>query len=143
MKNIQFSLVATLIIAGTFAHAATAKEFLSAQEKKDALGAIDGTCGDTWCEGDYGYRFKDMSCDSILKSCQVKFEMIDGAKSELASIGETAEYIASEGTKHSVACTIKNLSKASDILAPRRELTEGFYTSLTNCISALETKLNR
>ena len=36
---------------------------LSAEQQTIVLKAIDDDCGDTWCEGDFNYRFKRLSCD--------------------------------------------------------------------------------
>jgi hypothetical protein len=47
---------------------------LSRHERRVALSAIDGICGDTWCEGDFDYRFNRMKCNFTIGVCRLDFD---------------------------------------------------------------------
>jgi hypothetical protein len=42
---------------------------LSARTRSAALRYLDELCADTWCEGDYSYRFTNVACNEQSASC--------------------------------------------------------------------------
>jgi hypothetical protein len=56
---------------------------LSRAEVRIVLKLVDDACGDTWCEGDYDFRFRHLFCDSGAQTCLLSFQMAlrDGADS--------------------------------------------------------------
>src|SRR5947209_16056837 len=42
---------------------------LTAAQAKTVLAQIDSTCGDTWCDGDFDFRFKKIVCQPARNSC--------------------------------------------------------------------------
>ena len=49
---------------------------LTAAQASTVLKSIDDTCGDTWCEGEYNYNFKRISCDFGAKRCTLSADVI-------------------------------------------------------------------
>lgn len=45
------------------------------EQERVVLNAIDDLCGDTWCEGDYGFEFRDFSCDAKRASCTLQLRI--------------------------------------------------------------------
>ena len=122
-------------------------EFLTEAQKKTILSEVDSVCGDTWCEGDYNYRFNLIACDSAAKACILKFDMIEDGESDLSfkPVSQTGKFISKISNTHSVSCTVNGLSKVDDLLETIRpdyhELKDGFYSPLNDCIATLEKKL--
>ena len=48
---------------------------LSRAEERIVLKLVDDICGDTWCEGDYDFRFRRLFCDSNTATCLLMFQM--------------------------------------------------------------------
>ncbi len=72
MKNILLGLSVLLSLS---AASAEAKDFLSPHQAKIVVGEIDSICADTWCEGDFGYRFNTFKCDDKTGACKLAFQM--------------------------------------------------------------------
>ena len=148
MKNTFLFLAAALSVSVSI-ETAKAGEFLTPNQKQAILRSVDNTCGDTWCEGDYNYAFKSIDCDSSAEACTLQFVMLEeqGRSVKLKAVSRAAKYTARISNAHSVACTVKNLGKAEDLITFVRPdysvLTNRFYEPLTDCISTLEKKLAR
>jgi hypothetical protein len=54
---------------------------LSRAEARIVLKLVDDICGDTWCEGDYDFRFRHVFCDTNAGTCSLMFQVAlrDGA----------------------------------------------------------------
>jgi hypothetical protein len=65
------------------AHAASAAgNDLTAAQQAQALHDIDNLCGDTWCDGDYNFRFDTLTCNFTTGNCTIAIEVTypnDGA----------------------------------------------------------------
>lgn len=48
---------------------------LTRAEVRTVLKLIDDTCGDTWCEGDYAFRFRHLFCDTQAGTCTLALQM--------------------------------------------------------------------
>ena len=117
-------VVAASMLSTPLASAATSYEFLTATQKKQVLRAIDNVCGDTWCEGDYNFRFDQIFCSSHTKTCRVIFQYFPH--------GEPAK-------ARGAACDISRVAKFLDLiyyLRPGvRALNDGVYQQLNNCMT--------
>ena len=139
-----FAILALVLAAGP---AYASSEFLTEQQRTEALREIDSICGDTWCEGDFSFKFKSISCDSASKRCRVEFQM-DGGDGETAQVdaGEQYEAFLSSGPKFDVACSIQQVSSYSDIVEGSGKfasLTDKFYTAMTECVWGLEGEIRK
>jgi hypothetical protein len=54
---------------------------LTRAEVRTVLKLIDDICGDTWCEGDHNFRFRNLFCESSGGTCSLMFQTAprDGA----------------------------------------------------------------
>lgn len=123
-------LLITLILATTTTSwGATSKELLNLRQKKEVLHVIDSICGDTWCEGDYNFRFNDFSCDKITHKCLLDFQFIKTEDNQ----GRT--YSSDQN------CSFENVQNFRQIMDGRGSLSDEFYDSLTNCIHEKEDQI--
>lgn len=67
-------LSALVLLPSASASAAGPPGPTRAQERL-VLDAIDDLCGDTWCEGDYAFEFRDFSCDAKRASCRLRLRI--------------------------------------------------------------------
>ncbi|MDQ3235793.1 MAG: hypothetical protein M3Q07_28630 [Pseudobdellovibrionaceae bacterium] len=108
-----------------------------ATEAKTILKAIDNICGDTWCEGDFSYRFNKVILNPTNKSTRVLFTM---------SINDAIEIDANTSIvkqKFDVSCTVTGYSTFSEIMTSNDTLNWDFYTGLGDCIQKLEGRLSK
>ncbi len=124
MKHIIFIVT---LISCTNIFAATANDLFSAVQKNAALQAIDSICGDTWCEGDYNFRFNEFTCDKKEKSCELNFQFIkstEKSEMDIYSLPQT--------------CRILNINSFHQIMDTKYSLNEEFYEEVSNCINEKE-----
>lgn len=122
----QIILMLTLLIASSTLFANESNELLSPKERNEVLRSIDDVCGDTWCEGDYNFKFINFSCDKIAKSCDLSFHFI---KSDEQSV-ETYSPVQ--------VCHFQNITNFKQIKDNNFSLNESFYEELTDCITTHE-----
>ena len=127
----KYILIVSLFITSiaTSLYANETNEIFSLMERKEILRSIDNVCGDTWCEGDYNFKFKNFSCNKLTKSCYVSFHFI---KSDEQSL-ETYSPIQ--------ICHFNNITSIKQVQESKMELNEHFYEELTSCIENLESKV--
>ena len=101
------------------------------------LKEIDNTCSDTWCGGDYAYRFKKVILEPATDSTRVLFTMSIAGESEL----EHGATLANQS--FDVSCRIDGYSTYSEVMESENTLDWGFYLLLTDCIQTLEEHLSR
>ena len=114
---------AALSLAALEAGAAKSNEFLSVAQKKSVLRSIDNVCADTWCSGDFNFRFNQIFCSTRTKSCRVVFQYFPH--------GEPAK------TKNA-ACDIKGVNHYIHLIDTKtrgRELIQRVYDQLNVCVS--------
>ncbi|MBC7540877.1 MAG: hypothetical protein H7281_18800 [Bacteriovorax sp.] len=119
MKKIILML-ALLMTSAVFAN--QSNELLSPTQRNEVIRSIDDVCGDTWCEGDYNFKFIYFSCDKLAKSCDLSFHFI---KSEEQSV-ETYSPVQ--------VCHFQNITNFKQIKDSNYSLNDNFYEELTNCI---------
>lgn len=129
MKNLILiiSLFTTSIATPLYAN--EVNEIFSLTERKEVLRSIDNVCGDTWCEGDYNFKFKNFSCNKLNKSCYVSFHFI---KSDEQSV-ETYSPVQ--------FCHFNNITSIKQVQESKLALNDHFYEELTNCIESLESQI--
>lgn len=106
-------------------------------ETATILKAIDNICGDTWCEGDYSFRFRKVTLDTTKNSTRVLFTM---------SINDPVEVDSSAiivKQKFDVSCDVAGYSTFAAIMDKNDQLNWDFYTSLTDCVQKLEGRLSK
>jgi hypothetical protein len=106
-------------------------------ETATILKAIDNICGDTWCEGDYSYRFAKVILDTDRNSTRVLFTMSINYPTEI----DSSAVILSQ--KFDVSCDVSGYSSFASIMENNDQLNWDFYTSLTECIQKLEGRLSK
>jgi hypothetical protein len=115
----------------------TAVLLTSHAENVMILKAIDKICSDSWCEGDYSFRFDSVQLDTPSNSTRVVFSM---------SLDHTTEVNANASIltqKFEVLCHVPGYSTFAGIMQDNDRLNLAFYTSLTACIQDLEGRLSR
>ena len=103
---------------------------LSPTQEKIALKLIDDICGDTWCEGDYNFDFRALTCDSRQMTCTLRFQMFPW------------DTVASGSSAYSRSCETTGFSGFDSLVATSpngyQSLVPSFYDALTTCIGNLE-----
>lgn len=98
---------------------------ISNQNDTIALKLIDNICGDTWCEGEFNYRFNHIEFLAASNHTLLKFEiMINDEK------------------RFKTQCKIQgfsNFKEITDIVHNRPKITDEFYDELNKCITEKET----
>ena len=100
-------------------------DFLSAGQQASIVRAIDNICGDSWCEGDYDFKFNAFNCNVKSSLCDLNFQFIDRN-------GEQALY-----SKKQV-CSFSGIKSYQQIMDNDRSLNQEFYNELNNCINEKE-----
>lgn len=122
IKSISILLFSLTLSCATNHNQQTAKVKTSEnlqEEKVKILAAIDSICGDTWCEGDYDYRFLSIQFDTQHNTTGVFFNVINEKKI------------------YDKTCIVEGYSTADQILTQYGSLDNGFYDKLNICISAI------
>ena len=103
---------------------------LSPTQEKITLKLIDDICGDTWCEGDYNFDFRALTCDLRRTTCTLRFQMFPW---DTAASGSSA---------YSHSCETTGFSGFDSLVATApngyQSLAPSFYDALTTCIGKLE-----
>ena len=103
-------------------HTAFAKDMLTKEQAQIVIDEIDLICADTWCSGDYNFRFLELDCNSNTNSCQLNYEMF---------IWEQ------EKVKLSLNCVIRPIKSMNDMVSKSKKfyaLKEQFYAKVSNCL---------
>jgi hypothetical protein len=112
---------------------------------KKVLRAIDNICGDTWCEGEFQFKFHRVSMNKSSNTTRVYFTMSIGKDNVLDVTPIAAQgFTAQVGLqKFAVDCTIPGYGTPEVLLRDEDSLNWDFYLSLSSCIEALEERLTR
>lgn len=100
---------------------------ITSNEKDHILHMIDEVCADTWCAGDYDYKFTSFNCNSDSRNCTLSFKIIDRD----ARGNEPKEVLR--------RCNFKNVVGIKNIVDDDK-LNEEFYDQLNICITNRESK---
>jgi hypothetical protein len=99
---------------------------LTRVEQSRVLRAIDNDCADTWCEGDYDYRFDSIRCQFERRVCRLGFRA--GLRS--ASAGSFRWSIRTH-------CMLSGIASMGDLLQQMGQyesLKESAYEQINQCI---------
>lgn len=97
-------------------------ELFSIAQRTEVVRSIDDACADSWCEGDYNFKFVKLSCDKFTSSCDLSFHFI---KSDDQSV-ETFSKLQ--------VCHFENIRNFKQLKDSMYSLNEKFYDDLTECI---------
>lgn len=115
--------VLSILLITSTVYAESSKELLTPKQREDIIRTVDNICGDTWCEGDYNFRFNSFTCDKKTTSCELNFQFI---KYE----GENEkEIFSSEQT-----CRFNNIKSFNQLMESKYSLNDEFYSAVTDCI---------
>lgn len=124
MKHIILML--TLFVSSFTLFANETEELFSPTERQEVIRSIDDVCGDTWCEGDYNFKFINFSCDKRTMACDLSFHFV---KTDERSV-ETYSPVQ--------VCHFQNITNFKQLKDNNSSLNESFYEELSECITARE-----
>jgi hypothetical protein len=113
---------------------ALAVNALSAAQAKTTLRLIDSICGDTWCDGDYDFGFRRVTCSKAAHTCTLTLQAfpIEGVPSSQRSYWRS--------------CKTPGFSGFASLVntAPNgyQSLNDDYYDALSECISRVESNLH-
>jgi hypothetical protein len=92
---------------------------------KSALQAIDSICADTWCSGDYNYRFDSLKCDFSQAVCVLRYR-----SAEWPSEGMPMRFT------RSGRCRMTGIRSPSDLIETTGgvRLKDTAYEQITSCL---------
>ena len=113
---------------------ALAVNALSAAQSKTVLRLIDNICGDTWCDGDYDFGFRRLTCSKVGQTCTLTLQAfpIDGVKASQKSYWRSCKTPGFTGFD----------SLVNTAPSGYQSLTDGYYDVLSECISRVESNLH-
>jgi hypothetical protein len=108
-----------------------AESALTAAQAKTTLRLIDSICGDTWCDGDYDFGFRRLSCSKAAHTCTLTLQAfpVDGASS-------SQSYWRSCKTPG-----FTGFASLVTTLNGYQSLNDEYYELLSECISQVESNL--
>jgi len=114
---------------------ADAVSSLTADQAQAVLKVIDDKCGDTWCNGDFDFRFKKIVCQPARNSCTLlTFDIYPAFSDEKPSY-------------YWRSCRMTGFSQYADLIdtSPNgyRTLTPGFDDAIYNCTQKIEASILR
>ncbi len=110
------------------------KNALTAAQQKTALKLIDDICGDTWCDGDYNFGFRLISCAKAAHTCTLTLQAfpLPGVPASQKSYWRS--------------CKTSGFTNFASLVttAPSgyQSLNQDYYDALTECIQHIEANLH-
>ena len=127
--NLNLAFYGTVIVFLATSSFCSSAEFTKI-ERSQVVQAIDNICADSWCEGNYNYKFIDFVCNKGDESCDLIFQFI--------SVDNEVEKISAPQF-----CHFLNIEKMEQVLDVNKNLNMDFYDSLNSCISNLEDEFDK
>lgn len=123
------SLLFVIISALTSVNAETTSlgPIVTQNDCTQVLKLIDRVCADSWCAGDYDYKFSAFSCNDTSAACTLSFKIIDRD----AKPGEIKS--------KSKRCIFQGIT-SSEMIYHENKLNEEFYDKLNFCVSDRESR---
>ncbi len=113
---------------------ALAVNALSPAQSKTVLRLIDDICGDTWCDGDYDFGFRRLTCSKTGRTCTLTLQAFP------------IEGVAASQKSYWRSCKTPGFTGFTSLVntAPNgyQSLTAGYYDVLSECISRVESNLH-
>jgi hypothetical protein len=143
-----------LMMAMLLSAAANAND-LSKLQASELETELDNICGDTWCEGDFNWRFENAKCDFAKESCTIDLTLEESVYYEDEEPGLFDELYISEIQKFpgvsedegyyggpvniwTKTCKMTGMKSAADVLEGEYSYSERTYEIVTDCISDME-----
>jgi len=141
-------MVAMLFSANTFASDLNHNQAAALEQE------LDNICGDTWCEGEFNWRFNDAKCDFSKETCSVeltleesvfyadeepaRFDALYSAEiQKVPGVSEDEGYYGGPVNIYSKVCTMKGMKSVADVI-DSDSYSERTYELVTDCISEME-----
>lgn len=123
MRNL---LLISALLASTSLSAKISNDFFTASQKEAVINEIDNVCGDTWCEGDYNFKFNELACEKLTHTCELTFQFIALDDNEVEKFSPIQ------------VCRVENIKGFRDLMDNKHSLNENFYEAISDCISEKE-----
>lgn len=106
---------------------------LTPAESKTVLRLVDDICGDTWCDGDYNFGFRRITCNRAAATCTLTLQVFP------------REGVVSVRSSYWRSCKTPDFSGFGSLVATApngyQSLDQSYYDALTECMSRIEAKL--
>jgi hypothetical protein len=96
-------------------------------QEKQVLTALSSYCGNSWCEGDFDYKFKSLKCKAKSDSCQLGFTLVN--RSEKTRMKSACEY-----------SPVRNFREILKDAGGPEALNDGFLEALDDCFEKAEAR---
>jgi hypothetical protein len=127
MINLSLPLILLTSLCAFALPPSPVTQILNENDKAEVIKIIDQVCADSWCSGDYDYKFSTFSCNENIATCTLGFKIIDRD----AKPGEV--------NYRNKRCIFKGITSKEKIYFGT-SLNEEFYDQLNNCVSNRESK---
>jgi hypothetical protein len=110
------------------------KNALTAAQSKTTLKLIDDICGDTWCDGDYDFGFRRLTCAKSAHTCTLLLQVFprEGVTSSARSYWRTCKTSGFTGF-----ASLVNTAQSG-----YQSLQSDYYDALTECMFRIEGNLH-
>ena len=109
------------------------KNALTAAQAKTALKLIDDICGDTWCDGDYNFGFRRLTCAKAAHTCTLTLQVFP------------REGVASSARSYWRSCKTSGFTGFASLVSTAssgyQSLQSDYYDALTECMFRIEDNL--
>jgi len=110
-----------------------AKNALTAAQAKTALGLIDQICGDTWCDGDYDFGFRRLTCSKAAGTCTLTLQVFP------------REGVVSRARSYWRSCKTADFSGFDSLVntgaSGYQSLNNDYYDALSECLARVVSNL--
>jgi hypothetical protein len=109
------------------------KNALTQKQEKTVLKLIDDICGDTWCDGDYNFGFRLLTCSKLAHTCTLTLQVFPNPG------------VPASAKSYWRSCKTSGFTGFSSLVstAPNgyQSLQSDYYDALTECTQRVESKL--
>jgi hypothetical protein len=111
-----------------------AKNALTPAQAKTTLKLIDDICGDTWCDGDYNFGFRRLTCSKAAHTCTLTLQVFprEGVVSSAKSYWRSCKTPGFSGFRSLVNTAANGY----------QSLASDYYDGLTECMFHIENNLH-
>lgn len=120
MNRFLFPILILAVLFFTYSSLPT--EIFTKEERDLILNAIDNTCADSWCEGEYEYEFIKIACNKLNHSCLLQYYLASDESTRLLNYEKKF-------------CRIYDINNIGQVIDKDKRLTRIFYEQLDECIS--------
>lgn len=117
-------------IADAKADAPIAGSTLSYAQSRRVLQAIDNACGDSWCEGEFNFAFRRITCKTGPSSCTLTMQVIDSSVQPERTFWRSCKSYGSA-----------SFAKLIDATGGYDVLTDAFYDRVNACMTKIEASI--